>query len=269
MKILIPLVAALAVTTVVVAGDRETVAEHCDTNIELKHSVSVDKASLRVFNEEETLYSMTDGGRLWVEGKEIELSKGEKLKVAEYTAQVVELIPEVVELVSDALGVTGKSLGMAFGEIFGSDSPIAVEMESLMASMQSRFDEVAYREGDTYTLARDNVNGIDEAFGEEFEEDIEELVARSMGAILAMVGQAIASGEGGFVQRMENFALKMEDFGNRVESDMENMGAHLEAASAEVCMEVRHIASLEQNLRDDIPDLSTYELFTPEHIRAR
>ena len=142
-------------------------------------------------------------------------------------------------------------------------------MASLMNSVQSRFDEVAYRDGDTFTLAKDNVNGIDEAFGEEFEQEVEELVARSMGSILAMVGEAMTNGEGNFVERMERFGTRMESLGDRVERDMENMGAHLEAASAEVCMDVLHVASLEQGLRKDIPELESYELFTPEHIRAR
>ena len=148
-------------------------------------------------------------------------------------------------------------------------SEIAADMEELMSSIQSRFDTVAHRDGDSYTLSGDGINGIDEAFGAEFEREVEELVARSLGSIIAMVGQAMASGEGTFEQRMEQFGQKMENLGERVEQDMEHMGGQLEAASAEVCGDILQIAAMEEELRSDIPELGSYQLFTPEHIRSR
>lgn len=269
MKMLIPLVAALAVTTAVVAGDNAYSPDNCETDISLKYGVSVNPDGVRVFDEDRTLYTMADEGRLWIEGNEVDLTETQRRQIADYAAEVSKLIPEIVNLISGALGVAGSSLGIAFGEIFGHDSAISVEMESLMDSVQARFDDVAYRDGDTYTLAEDNVNGIDEAFGEEIEQELEDLVARSVGSILGMVGKAMTSGEGSFAERMERFGMQMENLGDKLEQDMENMGAHLEAASAEVCMDVRHVASLEQGLRQEIPELESYELFTPEHIRSR
>ncbi len=227
-------------------------SDSCEVSIE--HDVSVNSEFVRVFDGDRTLYKMTTDGELWVGDEEIDLTDKQKTLGQEYVANLQELVPKVVTLVSDTLEITGKSLEAAFNGMLGEDNKVGTSIQKAMADAQARFDEAVTQNGDETTLSNKGFDGIEEAFGEEFEASIEEAVQDSIGAMIMMVGKAIIMGEEGFEERME-------DFGDKMERDMEKMAEGIEQRSEQLCTEFDRARDLEDELQAGIPQLAKLGLF--------
>jgi hypothetical protein len=268
MRRVVTTLAALSLSAAAMAYDG-AIKDGCEVNVDLKHDMKVSPDQVLVYEDEMTLYTLKKDGRLWVGASEIQLDVEQKRMVSEYANGVSALVPKIFAIVSTALEVAGTALNTAFTELFGVESTIAVNSEELMHSAQRRFESVVQRNGDTYTIEGGNIGGIHDAFGEEFENEVEELMLASMGSVFALVGKAMFSNDGAFKDRMEQFGENMADWEAQIDADMEAMGADLAVAGEELCQDMVQLSAMEKSLRAEVPELATFELFTPDYIRAR
>jgi len=256
--------ATSAVAAMCVALAAPVSAHDNECNVSVNHDVTVNKDYMRVFEGDKTLFKINTDGSLWVDGKAIDLDDKHQAISRKYVNEVQDLVPEVYEVVSDALSVSGKAIGASLNEAFGEGNELGASIQSALQRASEKLDETIAQDGESYTLSEDNFNGIDDAFGEEFEQEIEQAVENSLGAILMTMGKAMMSGEGDFESRMEAFGQRMEAFGERMETDMEGMAEGLEAKGEKLCMRMHKADSLEQQLQAAVPALAAYDLIQPE-----
>ena len=134
-------------------------------------------------------------------------------------------------------------------------------MQQALAKISDAANQVVVQDGDNTYLYGSRLDTIDQAFGPEFEQAIEEAVTQSMGSIMMLVGKAMTSGEGNFEQRMEAFGAKMEKFGENLEAKMDIKAAALEQRGDALCAQVTQLDALETRIQQQIPAMQQYDLF--------
>ncbi len=225
--------------------------EEC--SVDLRHDLRVTSESLEVSSEGKTLYEIRRGGHLSVKGKPVELTGEQQELAGDYAGDVAAVVVQWIELVSNALEVVGKSLGAAFGEAFGPDSPAAVNSARAVAKAKEKFDGMTKAEDGVFRLSLEQFNELGDSLGE----DVESAIATSMGSLFVEIGKAMMPGEGSFGERMEAFGNRMDRMGH----ELEQMGDILEDTGAALCEDMKEIRQREKQLLKGIPELSPYPLF--------
>lgn len=206
------------------------------------------------------LWRINNDGQLWLDGKVISTDSNTRALLRDYQAGVRTQTLETVALVEDALVLAADAVNSVLTELTGDSLDSHPALQNAMDKIKTGSERVVVRSGDTIELYGSRFNSMDDAFGEEFEQAIEEAVTSSMGSILMLVGQAISSGEGNFEQRMEAFGERMERFGEDLEARMDVQSQALEQRGESMCANLQQLDVLESQIQQAIPQMQKYDL---------
>lgn len=230
-------------------------------NVEFDKDLVINSSSVQLRDSGKTLWQISDDGQLSLHGKSVMVSNETRLLLRDYQAGIRNQTTETVALVEDALLLASEALTTVLSELTGKSLDEYPAMQTALAKISDAANQVVVQDGDNTYLYGSRLNNIDQAFGPEFEQAIEEAVSQSMGSIMLLVGKAMTSGEGNFEQRMEAFGQKMEKFGNDLEARMELKAATLEQRGKTICAQVTQLDALETRIQQQIPAMQQYDLF--------
>ncbi|MFT5705654.1 MAG: hypothetical protein ACI8SK_001614 [Shewanella sp.] len=256
--------AASAVTTVQAheEGSANYYSDHDKCEVTLNYDVAVEPKMLTVTEGDTEVYRI-EVDQLFVEGKLVSLNKAQKKLLIQYSDEVSTQVPEVIGLVHDAVGIASSAASMALTPLLGDAA--GAKLDEMMDGLEQRIDKVAYQNGDKFYLGATQ-SSLEDTFGDEFEQELEQLVKNSIGSMMINLGSQMLSGDGeSFEQNMEAFAIKMENVGQDIELQMESQAENLEARANKMCERFMYLVELEDKLRVEVPELAKYPLIdTPE-----
>lgn len=249
MKLIAALVmlATLFLSSVVVA----------ECNVSLLHDIRVSSKALTVSDDGLLVFEIRQGGMLNVKGVDIELSEVQRELVEEYAGDVGALLPQWIVAVSDSLSLAEKSLNSALTTAFGADSVPVQKSAKAMAQARLRFEEITSARDGEYSIESGVFNDIEDSFGEEFSEELEEAVLSSLGSVFAEVGEAMMSSTKNFEATMEDFADRMSAVGDELSA----MGDTVKHTGDILCGETLRVQTLEKRVGRKVPALAQYPLF--------
>ncbi|WDD97797.1 DUF2884 family protein [Thalassomonas actiniarum] len=230
---------------------------HDSCDVELEGGIKIDSSGIEFMQDKKPVYSILEDNRLVVDGKNIELNASQQSLVTEYAASIRAVVPEVKSIAIEGIDLAVEGVNMAFNELLGPGNDVGAdltrELTALREQVQTRFDADKGFYVDEHGFAGE------EFFGEEFEQRIESVVEKamrdSMGSLLIAVGQQMLfSGDTGA------FETKMENFGNKIENEMEARGAELESKGEQICLSVVEIDTLEEQLKAQISELENINI---------
>ncbi|WP_372624928.1 DUF2884 family protein [Arsukibacterium sp.] len=230
-------------------------------NIEFDKDLVINSRSVQLQDSGNTLWLISDEGRLTLHGKTMKVDNETRELLRDYQAGIRQQTVETVALVEDALLMASEALTTVLNELSGKSLDEYPAMQQALAKISDAANQVVVQDGDNTYLYDSRLENIDQAFGPEFEQAIEEAVTQSMGSIMMLVGKAMTSGEGNFEQRMEAFGAKMEKFGENLEAKMDIKAAALEQRGDALCAQVTELDALETRIQQQIPAMQQYDLF--------
>ncbi|MCE9685243.1 YggN family protein [Shewanella sp. AS16] len=229
--------------------------------VALNYDLTVEPKKLTVSDKGVEQYRI-ELDRLYVEGKQVSLNAKQKAILTQYSTEVSAQVPEVIGLVNEAVSLASKAVTMALTPLLGEDS--GDKFDKLVSGLKQRLDSIAYQDGERYYLGATD-SSLDEAFGDEFEQEIEDLVQNSIGSLMMSLGSQLMSSDGvSFEQKMETFSAKMEAIGDDIETQVETQSSALEAKAEGLCNRFEQLLVLEGQLRQEIPELAPYVLAESE-----
>ncbi|WP_213997668.1 DUF2884 family protein [Arsukibacterium sp.] len=230
-------------------------------NIEFDKDLVINSNSVQLQDNGKTLWQISDAGQLSLNDKAVMVNNDTRLLLRDYQAGIRSQTTETVALVEDALLMASEALTTVLSELTGKSLDDYPAMQQALNKISEAADQVVVQDGDNTYLYGSRLDSIDQAFGPEFEQAIEDAVSQSMGSIMLLVGKAMTSGEGSFEQRMEAFGQKMEKFGENLEAKMDIKTAALEQRGDAICAQVTQLDALETRIQQQIPDMQQYDLF--------
>ncbi|MCE9678036.1 YggN family protein [Shewanella sp. AS1] len=228
---------------------------HCE--VSLNYDVAVEPKKFVVSEADKEVYRV-ELGKLYVEGKEVELDAKQQQLVSQYADEVGKQVPEVIDLVHDAVAIATTAVSMALTPLLGDAA--GANVDAMMARLSERIDDIAYQQGDRFYLGATE-SSIEKTFGDEFEQEMEQLVQNSIGSIMMSIGSEMMNGDGGsFEEKMEAFSAKMDNVGKDIEAQLEQQSAELENRADKLCDNFQQLALLESQMREAVPELESYPL---------
>ncbi|NKF50037.1 YggN family protein [Shewanella sp. WXL01] len=237
-----------------------------ECNVALNYDITVEPKRLQVSDQGKEQYRI-EMGELYVNGKQVELDAKQQALVNQYSDAVSKQVPEVIDLVGDVVVLATQAVSMALTPILGDAA--GSQIDELMVGIQDRVDELAYQQGDRFFLGATETT-MENAFNEEFEKEIEEVMTNSIGTMMMALGGQIMSSEGGsFEEKMEAFGRKMENIGDDIEMQIAEQSKDIEHRAEKVCENFQSVVELEQQLRREVPELAPYILTQPSSYVAK
>ncbi|MCL1078287.1 DUF2884 family protein [Parashewanella spongiae] len=245
------IISALFSTTAALAHENKD--SECD--VALNYDISLTSDSLVVSDNGKEKYRIEDN-KLFVLGKKIPLDSRQSQLLNKYSDEMSDQVPEVIELVNDAVEMASGAVSIALTPLLGDTA--GAKMDDMMKGIEARVAEVAYQNGDEYYLGATE-STLENVFDEEFEKEIETAVQSSIGSIMMAVGGQLMSSEGGsFEEKIASFEKKMEGIGSQIESQVEVQSANFEQKAELMCENFKSLATLEEQVRNEIPELADF-----------
>jgi hypothetical protein len=228
-----------------------------ECTIDLNYDIRVSSEFLEVSDENGVVYEITQDGDLAVKGDPVELNEQQKELAQAYAGEVAAMVPQWINLVSHALTVAEEAIRVAFSAAFGDDSAAVDKSTQALARAREKFENSSSAGDGVYSIKVNSLNGVDGAFDEDFEEELEDIVMSSVGLLFVELGKTLISSDEDFTQSMDAFGERMDRMGE----ELEGMGAELEKTASKLCDDMEHARELEDELKDQVPELKGYRLF--------
>lgn len=229
-------------------------------NVKIDKDLAINAEVVRMSDAGTELWRINKDGQLWLEGKAVTTDNATNRLLRDYQAGIRSQTLETVQLVEDALLMATEAVDAVLTELTGDSLVNHPTLQTAMDNIKASTDSIVVRQGDTIEIYGSRFDRLDDAFGEEFEQAIEDAVTSSMGSILMLVGKAMASGEGNFEQRMEAFGQRMERFGEDLEARMETRSQALEQRGDAMCENLQQLDAIEAAVQQALPQMQQYDL---------
>ena len=251
----------LATTSSAWANDKDHSLSFGDDNnqceVSLNYDVAVERRKLIISEDKKEVYRI-ELGQLYVDGAAVNLDANQQKLVNQYADEVSQQLPEVIDLVHDAVDIASTAVSMALTPLLGDAT--GAKIDEMMDRLGSRIDTVAYQNGDRFYLGSTE-SSLEDTFGKEFEQEMEQLVQSSIGSMMMTLGSEMMNGDGdSFEEKMQAFSVKMDNVGKDIEVQIEQQAADLEERADKLCDNFQQLVVLESQLRKEIPQLEKYPL---------
>ena len=251
----------LATTSSAWANDKDHRLSFGDDNnqyeVSLNYDVAVERRKLIISEDKKEVYRI-ELGQLYVDGAAVNLDTNQQTLVNQYADEVSQQLPEVIDLVHDAVDIASTAVSMALTPLLGDAT--GAKIDEMMDRLGSRIDTVAYQNGDRFYLGSTE-SSLEDTFGKEFEQEMEQLVQSSIGSMMMTLGSEMMNGDGdSFEEKMQAFSVKMDNVGKDIEVQIEQQAADLEERADKLCDNFQQLVVLESQLRKEILQLEKYPL---------
>jgi predicted ribosome quality control (RQC) complex YloA/Tae2 family protein len=248
--------ALTSISSAVMAHDSHN---SCNINFDKDISINSELVSMKAAGTE--LWRINSNGQLWLDGRAVDTDRNTQKLLRDYQAGIRTQTLETVALVEDALVLAADAVDSVLTELTGDSLDSHPALQQALDKIKTSTESIVVRSGDTIDIYGSRFDSVDDTFGAEFEQAIEEAVTSSMGSILMIVGKAMSTGEGNFEQRMEAFGEKMQRFGEDLETRMQSKAQLLEQRGDAMCGNLKQLDALESQIQQAIPKMQQYDLF--------
>jgi len=250
--------AILLSSTTAFAHDSSFSSDSC--NVDLDAGLRINKSTVEFSKNDKALYKIVNDRALYVGGNQISLTSSQQSLVSEYSTSIRQVVPEVKSIALDGINLAVEGVNLAFNELLGEGNDVGAELTTQLNLIRDEVDTRFASDKEFYI----DENGFmdDDFFGDEFEQRIEEVVEttikNSLGSLLIAVGQEMLFSGGD----MDALETRMENFGERIENEMEARGEDLGKRGEALCHSVLKIDALEEQLKDEIEQLSSFNIIS-------
>ncbi|NQZ81798.1 MAG: YggN family protein [Colwellia sp.] len=255
----------LVATSSVYAHDSSFSNDSC--NVELNGGIKINKDFIEFFKKDSSLYKITDNETLTINGQVVSLSASQQSLITEYSTSIRAVLPEMKNIAIDAISLATDGVNLAFNELLGEGNDVGAEITGHLNEIKTEIDN-KFAVNKEFYIDENGFSGA-EFFGEDFEKRmesaIEETIKNSMGSLLIAVGQEMLFAGG----NMDAFETRMENFGQKIEHEMEARGEQIEMSAEALCHSAIAIDGLEEQLKSNIVELASFDILTASNEHSK
>ncbi|WNO59558.1 DUF2884 family protein [Rheinheimera sp. MMS21-TC3] len=249
---------ALLIAATLLIGTAFAHEQQC--NIQLDKDLIVNADGVTIQNNNSELWRINSQGKLWIENKSITTNTATQKQLQQFQADIRQQTVQTLALVEDALVLASDAINTVVSELTGEPVSSTSALNAAVVKVKSYSESLILKQQNNITVYGSRFNTLDDVFDEAFEQAIKQAVSQSIGSLMQVVGKALTSGEGTFEQRMEAFAVKMENFATQLEKKVESQVSTLEHRGAALCDSLHKLDQLETDIQQTIPQMRQYDL---------
>ena len=264
----VPLVALLTVVFMISASFYSVAHSSSHTfyntenscNIDLNGGVRIKADSITFLADNKVIYRIINDDKLVIKNESIHLTAKQQALVHDYATNIRSVVPQVKNIALKAVDFAIGGINIAFGELLGKDNQAINNLTIELAEVRTEVDHY-FTQNTTIYFDENGINGaefLDKNFEQRIENLVEKTIQNSIGNLLLAFGQEIlTSGDD-----MSDFEGKMENFGKRIEQEMDSKTQKLKQEASGLCQAIAHIDTLEEQLKKEFPTLANTNTLT-------
>ena len=238
---------------------------HC--NVNLQGNLEYQAAQLTVEMENGSVMRIDEAHRLTINDEQVDLTPDQQRYVTQYYEAIDEAVPMTMSIVSDGLKLANTAVSEVFGEMLGEDDTLVREFSTTMGELQQKIEQKFYTHDGGIRISGDDIQGdgwVDSQWESEFEDSMERLVSQATGRLLMALGSQMLFSEEG----VDEFAERMEKFGDDLESRMESQAEKLEEQADELCELLQRADKNENQMQRTIAGLDGLSLLNMDDHKS-
>ncbi len=222
--------------------------EQCD--FELNYTVKSKPGYLAVLDQGEMLYKISDDGVLYMNGEAVEQSRIERRTNLRFKDELESLPIEIMDIALEAMEIAFVSLSATMNMFGMNNDEFERDLKHAMNLGKERLEHQLQAKEDSWTMGPDSFTIIGEdAFGPEFEREVEAIAEKYAGKIaLGALTAAFTSGD------------SIEAKAEQVEALVEARAEQIEDSALQLCDSIKQISDNEMLMRKSVNDLSDLPL---------
>lgn len=235
----------------------QALAKQCDIN--LNYGVIIDPTHVRIIEHGKTYIQVNGQNQLFIHGNETPLSIEQAKLINHYFSGIRQQIPEIVSIAIESVDVGRNVVNKVITGITGENS-------SSHQKLQKQFDELQWRirtrfnhSDNSFYIAPQDFENFDDVLAGEFEEEIETIVANSVGTIVSAVGKAVNNSDTENSEQRPNTLV--HNMGNiSKELKLNSKISAIESKVALFCQKLKELNATEEKLNENISELTSFNL---------
>ena len=247
---------ALAVSTLLTTS---VMAHNDECDVNLHGNLEYNKKMITVEMDSGSVMTIAPDNQLTINGEAVTLDDDQQQYVDDYRTAIDEAVPMTVNLVSDSIDLAGTAVGEVFGELLGPDDELVRDFQGTLKEMRGEMEHHFYTEDGSIRVSGNDFEDdgwFDFAWEDKFEDRIENMVSEATGKLLVAISSQIVSGDGD----MDEFADRMENFGENLEERLETQAESIEHRAEDLCEVLREADIAEGKMQKSIPGLDELDL---------
>jgi hypothetical protein len=222
---------------------------HCQ--VKLEHSVRVTPQGIQVLDHNKLLYRITDDSQLFIDDKEINLTREQRALIEQYNVLIQELAPKISQLISQGLDVLKQSVTNLFNGIIDHQQSQQYT-EFIAEKIEQRLAPILDLPVGEYFLSTQALGATDGDLSQVLEQEVKHFLSATSGQMLMLLGQVMMAGDTAF----NDFEQRLKQFGQQLASDSQQ----LERQANQLCQKIERLDALESDLQRQIPRLANFDL---------
>lgn len=242
---------AVAVISGMMCLSAPLMAQDTDCSLTLSKDLQVSEPMIVVLDGARELYRIEGLDRVVIDGKTLTLTPQARQSAAAFAAEVRQSVPEVRGLMERSLDVVNRTLRATITELFGEDSTLLQQLDSLKQRLQQMWDERWQQQGDTMTVKRQDSSQWNSALNKLLDSA---LVQASMAGVKDLLN--------GNDEQQGSLAQRMQQLTTQVKQRLQPQLDALQEDAMKQCRNFADLDRLETRMQQQIPQLATADLIS-------
>ena len=251
-------VVTLAMSTTAFAQTFTHDGDKSQCDISVNGDITFEQGRMLITQQNSSVITLTETGKVWLDGQAIKLSTEETQYVTAYYQEVEEIIPKAMQLASDSIDIARVALVKVFGGLLGEDSRFVNNLDNTLESIRKELASRVYPESGVVVFGESlfsGENGFQDYVNNEIDVAVDTLMEQGMGELLMFVGKSMFSGNTDF----SNLEQQIDNIANNFEQEIEQQAVQIEAAGHAICQSLLDVDAAEQQLQQ-IKPLQTFDV---------
>jgi len=206
------------------AHDSSHTSDSC--NIDINGGVSISQSNIKFLKNDKSLYKIEKDHSLIINGEEVSLTSSQQSIITQFSTDIRALIPQAKNVATDALTLASEGVSLVFNELLGENNAVVEDLATHFNMINQEIEE-------SFAMNK-TVHFNEDGFSE----------------LLFSGGN------------MDAFETKMESFAEQMGYEMEVRSQDIEKRAYALCEALINIDLIEENMRNDIPELSKFNVLT-------
>lgn len=227
--------------------------------VELNYGLVVNDRQIRVIDNSRTVYQINNHDQLLVEGNWIQLNPEQHQALAKLAEGLHTVVPKMILLASEGVDLAVETIEHVYTGLVGKEHDSYAKLQSSLQRVQMRVKEKFIHAGDNFYMGPGTLENVDDLVDTELEAQIEQAMNTSLGGILSAIG-GLVSDSASTDEKIASLASRIENLGGKMESEVGPKAEGLKQKAQWFCDQFHSLDKIEEQLRQDIPQLKPYNV---------
>jgi hypothetical protein len=234
-------------------------AEQC--NIDINYGVVITDDQIRILDQGKTYLQINGPQQLFVNGKEITLSKKQSNSINNFTIALRKEVPNIVSIAIKGIDISLKAGNQIIAGLTGQNSAAHQNFQKHLEEFQWNLRKRYNHSDDGFYLAPQNLKSFSDVFTGEFKQEIENILIESLAPSMSTINETSSNSDTiDNKQDLESLKNKIRKINENLVFDISSTIKTITSKTSVICLNIQALDEIENTINQEIVELNQFNL---------